>query len=666
MHPFGPGLNPKEGELMKTDRTRGMLLAMALLATWTTGLLVGCSGKSSSPAAPTVPADTTPPTVAISGVTATPVSAPITVTFTFSEDVGTSFTLSDITITNGTAAPTLVRVDPTHYTLLVSPTPNSTGTLSISIAAGSFSDLAGNLNTSAAQVNQVFNTVDVPVAYAVLDFNTAGLTYTATDFGGTASTFPASSAPAGGPATPVVQINKTAGAQFWAGTTLSVGYLDSVGTIPFSSIHTKLTAVIYSPVAGASIKLKVEDANDGTHSVETDATAALGWQTLTFDMATPSAGTQPLNLSFTYNKISLFPNFGAVPGADEVYFVGPITFLGTSMPSAPPLNPPVVTAPSDVPVAPTLPAASVLSLFNSSATYTNVYVDNWNPNWGQGGSIADTTVNGKTIKLMDLVNYQGVAISSNGGAPAVTGVLDITGKNILHISYWTADGTSFQFVPIDANDNEFPIDSGTLVHGAWTDLELPITNAGFDLTTLRQLKFVTTSAEHIYLDNIYFHAPTVPSALPAAPTLPAANVISLLNSSGTYPNIAVGDWNPNWGQAGSITDAVIAGKTIKLMDLVNYQGINVSPTGGATGALDITGKNTLHISYWTPDGTALNVYPINATGEYAIAAGPITQGAWTDLEIPITQSGFDLTTIRQLKFDTTAAGHFYLDNIYFH
>ncbi len=651
---------------MKTDRTRGTLLAVALLATSITGLLVGCSGHSSSPAAPTVPADTTPPTVAISGISTTPVSAPITATFTFSEDVGTSFTLSDITITNGTPAPALVRVNPTHYTLLVSPTANSTGTMAIGIAAGSFSDLAGNLNTTAAQVDQAFNTVNVPVAYAVLDFNTAGLTYTATDFGGTASTFPASSAPAGGPATPVVQINKTAGAQFWAGTTLSVGYLDSVGTIPFSSLHTKLTAVVYSPVAGATIKLKIEDANDGTHSVETDATAALGWQTLTFDMATPSAGTQPLDLTFTYNKISLFPNFGAVPAADEVYFVGPITFLGTSMPSAPPLTSPVVTAPVDVPVAPTLPVASVLSLFNSSATYTNVYVDNWNPNWGQGGNIADTTVNGKTLKLMDLVNYQGVAISSNGGDPAGTGVLNITGKSILHISYWTSDGTSFNFTPIDALDHEFPINSGTLVQGAWTDLELPITNAGFDLTTLRQLKFDTTTAGHFYLDNIYFHAPTVPSTLPAAPALPAANVISLLNSSGTYTDIAVGDWNPNWGQGGSITDALIAGKTIKLMDLVNYQGINVSPTGGTPGALDITGKNTLHISYWTPDGTALNVYPINATSEYAIDAGPLTQGAWTDLEIPITQSGFDLTTIRQLKFDTTAAGHFYLDNIYFH
>jgi hypothetical protein len=642
-----------------------MLLAAALLTASLPGLLVGCGGKSSQSAAPAIPADTTPPTVAISGTSATPITAPVTVTFTFSEDVGTSFTLGDVSITNGTAAATLIKVDPTHYTLLVNPPEGTTGSLQISVAAGSFSDLAGNLNAAAANVSQAFNTVVSPVSYAALDFNTASLTYKMTDFGGNASTFPAVGAPAGGPSTPVVQIVKTTGAAFWAGTTLSVGYLDSIGTIPFSTLHKKLTAVVYCPIAGASFKLKVEDAGNGGHAVETDAVAIAGWQTLTFDFGTQSGGTPPLDLTYTYNKLSLFPNFGNVPGADQVYFVGPFTFLGTSMPSAPPLVSPVVTAPTTLAAAPSLPAAKVISLLNSSATYSDIAVGDWNPNWGQGGSIADAVIATKTIKLMNLVNYQGVNVSPTGGT---AGAIDITGKNTLHISYWTADGTNLQVFPINGA-GEYSIDAGTLTQGAWADLEIPIDQAGFDLTTIRQLKFVASAAGHFYLDNIYFHSPTVPSTLPAAPSLPAANVISLLNSSATYTDIPVGDWNPNWGQGGSIADAVIATKTIKLMNLVNYQGINISSPNGATtdpGAINITGKNTLHISYWTPDGTNLKVYPINAAGEYAIDAGAITQGAWTDLEIPITQAGFDLTTIRQLKFDTTAAGHFYLDNIYFH
>jgi hypothetical protein len=585
----------------------------------------------------------------------------VTVTFTFSEDVGTSFTLSDISVTNGTAATTLVKVDPTHYTLIVSPTPDTTGSMQVSVPTGAFSDLAGNQNSAAAQVTQAFNTVAAPVQYSVLDFKTAGLAYKATDFGGTTSTFPAVDAPAGGPATPVVKILKNAGAELWAGTTLSVGYLDSIGTIPFSNLHKKLTAVVYSPVAGASFKLKVEDANNGSHAVETDTPAVAGWQTLTFDLGAQSGGTPALDLSYTYNKLTIFPNFWT-PSANEAYYVGPITFLGTSMPSAPPLVSPVVTVPTTLPAAPSMSASKVISLLNSSGTYSNIAVGDWNPNWGQGGSIADAVIAGKTIKLMNLVNYQGINVSPTGG-PA--NAIDITGKNTLHISYWSADGTHLKVYPINAA-GEYGIDVGTITQGAWTDLEIPIDQAGFDLTTIRQLKFDTTAAGHFYLDNIYFHSPTAPSTLPAAPSLPAANVIPLLNSSGTYTNIAVGDWNPNWGQGGSIADAIIAGKTIKLMNLVNYQGINVSPTGGPANAIDITGKSTLHISYWSADGTNMKVYPINAAGEYGIDVGAITQGAWTDLEIPITQAGFDLTSLRQLKFDTTAAGHFYLDNIYFH
>lgn len=162
-----------------------------------------------------------------------------------------------------------------------------------------------------------------------------------------------------------------------------------------------------------------------------------------------------------------------------------------------------------------------------------------------------------------------------------------------------------------------------------------------------------------------------PTALPAAPGLSASAVISLWNTSGTYSNAPVGDWNPNWGQSSSIGDFAVAGKTVKKLNLVNYQGINIASPNGAptdTGVLDISGKKTLHLSYWTANGTGFNLYPIWAAGEKAIAVTGLTKGAWTDLEIDFSQAaGIDLTTIRQIKFaDPTAAGVYYLDNIYFH
>jgi len=55
-------------------------------------------------------------------------------------------------------------------------------------------------------------------------------------------------------------------------------------------------------------------------------------------MATPASGTSPLNLANTYNKVSVFTNFGNTPGADEIYFVGPIEFLDATAYAAPPLS----------------------------------------------------------------------------------------------------------------------------------------------------------------------------------------------------------------------------------------------------------------------------------------------------------------------------------------
>ena len=99
---------------------------------------------------------------------------------------------------------------------------------------------------------------------------------------------------------------------------------------------------IYAPAAGLNVKLKLEDANDNTHTVETDvSTTVAGWQTLTFDFANQTPGTAALNTAFTFNKLTIFPNFSCGSGApaDADFYVGPITFVGADAPSAPPLTP---------------------------------------------------------------------------------------------------------------------------------------------------------------------------------------------------------------------------------------------------------------------------------------------------------------------------------------
>ena len=177
-------------------------------------------------------------------------------------------------------------------------------------------------------------------SYAVLDFNTAGLTYTVTPFGDESAVITAAGVPAGGPTGQVLKITRPVGAQCWAGTTASVGDKLSIGTVPFASNATTMTVRIHAPAAGLNVKLKLEDANNAGVTVETDVlTTAAGWQTLTFDFANQAPGTAALNTAATYNKLSIFPNFSCGSGApaDADFYVGPITFIGANAPSAPPL-----------------------------------------------------------------------------------------------------------------------------------------------------------------------------------------------------------------------------------------------------------------------------------------------------------------------------------------
>jgi hypothetical protein len=91
-----------------------------------------------------------------------------------------------------------------------------------------------------------------------------------------------------------------------------------------------MTVRVWSPDAGIQVRLKVETAGDPTRSVETEATTTVAnaWETLTFDFANQAAGTAALNLAYTYNRVSIFFNFGvtgATAGA-KTYYLDDVTF----------------------------------------------------------------------------------------------------------------------------------------------------------------------------------------------------------------------------------------------------------------------------------------------------------------------------------------------------
>ncbi len=157
-------------------------------------------------------------------------------------------------------------------------------------------------------------------SFSAITFDDAGTTYTLTGFGG-AEDASVQTDPADG-ANQVVQVNRAAGAETFAGTTVSTEANNAVPAIPLDAANTEMTVRVYSPAAGVPVRLKIEDASDPSISVETEAatTVANTWETLTFDFANEVSGTTAFNAAATYNKITIFFNFGTAGAPAETYF----------------------------------------------------------------------------------------------------------------------------------------------------------------------------------------------------------------------------------------------------------------------------------------------------------------------------------------------------------
>ena len=173
-----------------------------------------------------------------------------------------------------------------------------------------------------------------------LTFDEAALAYTSTEFGGTSASI--GTGPAGSTGK-VLKVNKLAGAEAWAGVTVSTGANFSIDKIPFTTAAKRLSLRVWAPAANMKVRLKVEDASDVTHNCETDATTTLanGWQTLVFDFGTrafnngdPTQLTSnrcvdnALLLVSTMNKLSVFPNFGTAGAVNGDFYFDDITFVG--------------------------------------------------------------------------------------------------------------------------------------------------------------------------------------------------------------------------------------------------------------------------------------------------------------------------------------------------
>lgn len=177
----------------------------------------------------------------------------------------------------------------------------------------------------------VLDGVTLPVTFE----DTATVNYGLTDFGNNVSEIVVDPTDAGNL---VVQSTKTDSAELWAGTTIG-GAAGFTSPIPFSEYSTVMTIRVWSPAAGVPIRLKVEDAADAAISVETEdtTTVAEAWETLEFDFSNEVSGTAALNFANTYNKASIFFNFGTTgaEAGEQVYYWDDVNFLKNDPPNPP-------------------------------------------------------------------------------------------------------------------------------------------------------------------------------------------------------------------------------------------------------------------------------------------------------------------------------------------
>ena len=119
-------------------------------------------------------------------------------------------------------------------------------------------------------------------------------------------------------------------AESWAGVTLS-NETGLVNTIPVTSSNSKMYVHVNienTSTTNIPVRLKIENSNDPTQSVETEAFTAVTnqWEVLEFNFNHEATGTAALNENYPFDMVSIFFNFGSSGDNQTVYNFDNISF----------------------------------------------------------------------------------------------------------------------------------------------------------------------------------------------------------------------------------------------------------------------------------------------------------------------------------------------------
>lgn len=449
-------------------------------------LVAACGGGSAG--APAGTEDTTPPTVAITdNVSEANATADITFTFTFNEAVS-GFTTDDVTVTGGQKGTFSMASNNQSATLVVTPTANSTGTVQVNVAAGSFIDLTDNASTAAASASQAFDTTT--------------------------------------PAPPVVNLltngNFESGDTGWIGNAANV-QTEGGNSYNFANVATagqpfdvNLSYPLDIPNQGVCYKLSFT-ASTNAERGERLLTAGIGLNQAPWDNASRSVTLTATQQTFELNLISNFSNANSRVIFDMGHDTGHVAIDNVVLE----LNEDGCGNPtSAASTPPNLASTDVVSLFSDS--YTNIDVQSWGPDWGESSArIVDSIIEGNNTKAIDMATNQVFAgISFTGNS------FDATSFTHFNIDYWIADPLlAGQVINIKlsnhANGNgETSAIQHTVaapVAGTWQRINIPLDSfvaasnpANLDRNAIAEVIISAARADtgqpvKIFFDNMYFN-----------------------------------------------------------------------------------------------------------------------------------------------------------------
>ncbi|MBK8556283.1 MAG: T9SS type A sorting domain-containing protein [Lewinellaceae bacterium] len=263
---------------------------------------------------------------------------------------------------------------------------------------------------------------------------------------------------------------------------------------------------------------------------------------------------------------------------------------------------------TSAPVPPPRNAADVISIYGEA--YTNLPSINYNPGWGQSGTV-DIMFNpgdGNLAMAYTNLNYQGTDFAANPQ--------NASAMEYVHIDIWTSNATVVKFSPIDNSGvgaGEFLVEV-PINTGQWSSVDLPKSAfTGMSWNSLFQLKFDAQAGVtpcDIYLDNIYFYKSSVDPATDATLSslqVNGGNLPGFTPSANTYAYGVPG--------GGAVPQITLATPTNSMANAVITQATGIP--GDATvlvTAANGTTQNTYTISYFfnspataAPTPTATNV-----------------------------------------------------------